>query len=36
MNSAVNNKRIFLVVPHVPNGYLDIVGRREDVRLDRL
>jgi D-3-phosphoglycerate dehydrogenase / 2-oxoglutarate reductase len=36
MNSAVNNKRVFLVVPHVPNGYLDIVGRREDVRLDRL
>ena len=36
MNNAVNNKRVFLVVPHVPIGYLDIVGRRDDVRLDRL
>src|SRR6201981_1230360 len=33
---AVNNKRVFLVVPHVPNGYLDIVGKRDDVRLDKL
>ena len=36
MNNAVNNKRVFLVVPHVPIGYLDIVGRRDDVRFDRL
>ena len=36
MNNAVNNKRVFLVVPHVPNGYLDILGKRDDVRLDRL
>ena len=36
MNNAVNNKRLFLIVPHVPVGYLDIVGRRDDVRLDRL
>jgi len=36
MNNAVNNKRVFLVVPHVPAGYLDIVGRRDDVRLDKL
>ena len=36
MNNAVNNKRVFLVTPHVPIGYLDIVGRRGDVRLDQL
>ncbi len=36
MNNAVNNKRVFLVMPHVPIGYLDIVGRRGDVRLDQL
>ena len=34
--NGVNSKRVFLVNPHVPAGYLDIVGRREDVRLDRL
>lgn len=36
MNNAVNNKRVFLVVPHVPAGYLDIVGKRDDLRLDTL
>jgi D-3-phosphoglycerate dehydrogenase len=36
MINAVNNKRVFLVTPHVPNGYLDILGRRDDVRLDKL
>src|SRR3974377_1301219 len=36
MDNAVNNKRVFLVVPHVPAGYLDIVGQRDDVRLDKL
>ena len=36
VNNAVNNKRVFLVVPHVPAGYLDIVGQRDDVRLDKL
>ncbi len=36
MNNAVNNKRVFLVMPHVPIGYVDIVGKRGDVRLDRL
>jgi D-3-phosphoglycerate dehydrogenase len=36
MNNAVNNKRVFLVTPHVPIGYLDIVGRRGDVRFDQL
>jgi D-3-phosphoglycerate dehydrogenase len=35
MNS-VNNKRVFLVKPHVPAGYLDIIGERDDIRLDRL
>jgi D-3-phosphoglycerate dehydrogenase / 2-oxoglutarate reductase len=35
MNS-VNSKHVFLVKPHVPAGYLDIVGEREDIRLDRL
>jgi D-3-phosphoglycerate dehydrogenase / 2-oxoglutarate reductase len=34
--NGVNSKRLFLVKPHVPAGYLDIVGEREDVRLDRL
>jgi len=34
--SSVNSKRVFLVKPHVPAGYLDILGRCEDVRLDRL
>jgi D-3-phosphoglycerate dehydrogenase len=36
MNNTVNNKRVFLVAPHVPNGYLDILGKRDDVRLDKL
>jgi lactate dehydrogenase-like 2-hydroxyacid dehydrogenase len=36
MNNTVNNKRVFLVTPHVPNGYLDILGKRDDVRLDKL
>jgi D-3-phosphoglycerate dehydrogenase len=35
MNS-VNNKRVFLVKPHVPNGYLEMLGKRDDVRLDTL
>jgi D-3-phosphoglycerate dehydrogenase len=36
MNSVVNNKRVFLVKPHVPNGYLEMLGKRDDVRLDTL
>jgi len=36
MTNTVNNKRVFLVTPHVPNGYLDILGKRGDVRLDTL
>ncbi|MFY9836606.1 MAG: hydroxyacid dehydrogenase [Xanthobacteraceae bacterium] len=35
MNS-VNSKRVFLVKPHVPAGYFDIIGKRDDIRLDRL
>jgi len=31
-----NSKRLFLVLPHTPVGYLDIIGRRDDVRLDKL
>ncbi len=34
--TSVNSKRVFLVVPHVPSGYLDILGKRDDVRLDKL
>ena len=34
--TCVNGKRVFLVKPHVPAGYLDIVGKREDIRIDRL
>ena len=34
--TSVNSKRVFLVKPHVPAGYLDIVGKREEIRLDRL
>jgi D-3-phosphoglycerate dehydrogenase len=34
--TGVNGKRVFLVKPHVPAGYLDIVGKREDIRIDRL
>jgi D-3-phosphoglycerate dehydrogenase / 2-oxoglutarate reductase len=36
MNSAVNSKRVFYVAPHAPQGYVEILGRRGDVRLDRL
>src|SRR5215813_2430124 len=36
MNSVVNNKRVFLVKPHVPNGYLEMLGKRDDLRLDAL
>ena len=36
MNNVVNNKRVFLVMPHAPVGYVDILGRRDDVRLDKL
>jgi len=36
MNSVVNSKRVFLVLPHLPVGFVDIVGKRDDVRLDKL
>jgi D-3-phosphoglycerate dehydrogenase / 2-oxoglutarate reductase len=36
MNATVNSKRVFLVLPHIPVGYVEILGRRGDVRLDRL
>src|SRR6516165_5339246 len=36
MNNVVNNKRVFLVKPHVPNGYLEMLGKRDDLRLDML
>src|SRR5579872_2204557 len=36
MSDGVNSKRLFYVSPHTPVGYLDIVGKRGDVRLDRL
>ena len=36
MNSAVNNKRVFVVAPHVPVNFVDILGKRDDVRLDVL
>jgi D-3-phosphoglycerate dehydrogenase / 2-oxoglutarate reductase len=36
MNNVVNNKRVFLVKPHVPNGYLEMLGKRDDLRLDTL
>jgi D-3-phosphoglycerate dehydrogenase / 2-oxoglutarate reductase len=36
MNNTANNKRVFLVTPHVPSGYLDILGKRDDLRLDKL
>jgi len=36
MNNVVNNKRVFYVAPHRPAGYVEILGKRGDVRLDRL
>jgi len=36
MSSVVNNKRVFLVSPHLPVGFVDILGKRDDVRLDKL
>ena len=36
MNNTVNSKRLFVVLPHTPIGYLDIIGKRDDVRLDKL
>ncbi len=36
MNTMLNSKRVFLVLPHTPVGYVEILGRRGDVRLDKL
>jgi D-3-phosphoglycerate dehydrogenase len=33
---AVNSKRVFYVAPHRPIGFVEIVGQRDDVRLDML
>ncbi len=36
MNNVVNNKRVFWVSPHRPVGFVEILGKRDDVRLDML
>jgi D-3-phosphoglycerate dehydrogenase / 2-oxoglutarate reductase len=36
VNSAVNNKRVFCVAPHRPIGFAEMLGKRDDVRLDML
>ena len=36
MNTAVNSKRVFYVAPHRPQGFAEMLGKRDDVRLDML
>ena len=36
MDNVVNNKRVFYVAPHRPVGFVEILGKRGDVRLDTL
>lgn len=36
MNNVVNSKRVFYVAPHRPIGYVEMLGKRGDVRLDML
>jgi D-3-phosphoglycerate dehydrogenase len=36
MNTAVNSKRVFYVAPHRPQGFAEILGKRDDIRLDML
>jgi D-3-phosphoglycerate dehydrogenase len=36
MNTGVNNKRVFCVVPHRPIGFGEMLGKRGDIRLDIL
>jgi len=36
MNNVVNNKRVFYVAPHRPIGFVEVLGKRGDVRLDML
>jgi D-3-phosphoglycerate dehydrogenase len=36
MNTVVNSKRVFYVAPHRPVGFIEILGKRGDVKLDTL
>ncbi|MGH7247857.1 MAG: hydroxyacid dehydrogenase [Pseudomonadota bacterium] len=36
MNATVNSKRVFYVSPHRPVGFVEMLGKRGDVRLDML
>jgi D-3-phosphoglycerate dehydrogenase len=36
MSSVVNSKRVFYVAPHRPLGFVEILGKRGDVTLDKL
>jgi D-3-phosphoglycerate dehydrogenase len=36
MTTGVNNKRVFCVAPHRPIGFAEMLGKRDDVRLDML
>jgi D-3-phosphoglycerate dehydrogenase / 2-oxoglutarate reductase len=36
MNNTVNNKRVFYVAPHRPQNFAEMLGKRDDVRLDML
>ena len=36
MSNGVNNKRVFCVQPHRPQGFGEILGKRGDIRLDML
>ena len=36
MNNPVNSKRVFYVAPHRPIGFAEMLGKRDDVRLDTL
>jgi D-3-phosphoglycerate dehydrogenase / 2-oxoglutarate reductase len=33
---TVNSKRVFYVAPHAPQGYVEALGQRPEIRLDRL
>ena len=36
MSNGVNNKRVFYVTPHRPQGFAEMLGKRGDIRLDEL
>jgi D-3-phosphoglycerate dehydrogenase / 2-oxoglutarate reductase len=36
MNNVVNSKRVFVVLPHLPVEFAAILGKRDDIRLDKL